>query len=199
MSLFIETIQLFHGELRNLEFHQARFERSRRDVLGLKNHPRLADAIQLPEGLEKSQLKCRISYGTVIDLIEYEPPASREIHSLKLVYSDSIDYRYKYAHRSNLLELLEQRGACDDILVVKNRCITDSFYANVVFWDGREWITPDTPLLQGTMRAFLLSRALIREERIGPENLHRFQSFKLINAMHALDQAPEIPIGSIHQ
>ena len=168
MSLFIETIQLCRGELRNLEFHQERFERSRRDVLGLKNHPRLAEAIQLPEGLEKSLLKCRVSYATLIDLIEYEPPQPREVNSLKLVYSDSIDYYYKYAHLSNLQELFEQREACDDILVVKNHCITDSFYANVVFWDGREWITPDTPLLQGTMRAFLLSRGLIREERIGP-------------------------------
>jgi len=197
MSLFIETIQLFHGELRNLEFHQERFERSRRDVLRLKNHPRLAEVIQLPEGLQKSLLKCRVSYGTVIDLIEYEPPQIREVHSLKLLYSDTIDYRYKYAHRSNLEELFGQRGACDDILVVKNHCITDSYYANVVFWDGREWITPDTPLLQGTMRAFLLSRGLIREERIGPEDLHRFQALKLINAMHALDQSPEIPIESI--
>jgi len=199
MSLFIETIQLFHGELRNLEFHQERFERSRRDVLGLKNHPRLAEAIQLPEGLENSLLKCRVSYGTVIDLIEYEPPQPREVNSLKLVYSDSIDYTYKYAHRSHLLKLFEQRGACDDILVVKNHCITDSFYANVVFWDGTEWVTPDTPLLRGTMRAFLLSRALIREDRIGPENFHRFQTLKLINAMHALDQSPEIPIESIHE
>jgi len=198
MSLFIETIQLFHGELRNLEFHQERFERSRRDVLGLTNHPRLAEAIELPEGLEMGVLKCRVSYDRVIDLIEYEPPMDREVNSLKLVHSDSIDYSYKYAHRSKLLELFQQRGDCDDILVVKNQCITDSFYANVVFWNGTEWLTPDTPLLRGTMRAYLLSRGLIREEHIGPEHLHRFQTLKLINAMHAMDQAPEIPLDSIH-
>jgi hypothetical protein len=53
------------AQLRNLEFHQERFERSRRDVLGTeetipgwqKCHP------ELPEGLEKGLLKCRVTYA----------------------------------------------------------------------------------------------------------------------------------------
>ena len=198
MSLFIETIQLYHGVLLNLEFHQERFERSRREVLGLKNHPRLAEVIRIPEGLDKDLLKCRINYGRVIELVEYEPQLLRKVNSLKLVYSDSIDYGYKYADRSNLQDLFQQRGTCDDILVVKKNCITDSFYANVVFHGPEGWITPDTPLLPGTMRASLLQRGLISEERVTPDDLQGYQKLKLINAMNDLEQAPEIPIESIH-
>jgi 4-amino-4-deoxychorismate lyase len=198
MSRFIETIQLLKGELRNLEFHQERFERTRREVLGLRKHPLLAEQIKLPQGLEKGLFKCRVSYGKVIELIEYEQHVFRKVNSLKLVHSDSIDYGYKFADRSNLQILFQQREDCDDILVVKNSCVSDSFYANVIFWDGNDWFTPDTPLLPGTMRAYLLSVRLIREVRITPNDLPGFQKLKLINAMNDLEQAPEIPIEYIH-
>jgi 4-amino-4-deoxychorismate lyase len=198
MSRFIESIQLFHGVLLNLEFHQLRFERTRREVLGIKNHPRLAEQITVPRGLDSGRLKCRVSYEKVIELIEFEPQLERKVNTLKLVYSDSIEYGYKYADRGELELLFRRRGECDDILVVKKSCISDSFYANAVFWDGSEWITPDTPLLPGTMRAFLLNGGWIREERITPDDLNRFQKLKLINAMNDLEQAPEIPIDSIH-
>lgn len=196
--MFIETIQLCQGVLLNMEFHQERFERTRREVLGLQNHPRLAELISIPAGLDKGQLKCRVSYGKVVDLIEYEREVMRKVKTLKLVHSDAIDYAYKYADRSNLQDLFQQREDCDDILVVKKNCISDSFCANAIFWDGAHWVTPDTPLLAGTMRAFLLNRGLIREERISPDDLHRFHKLKLINAMNGLDQAPELSIESIH-
>ena len=198
MSRCIETIQVLNGELRNLEFHQERFERTRKEVLGLRKHPLLAEQIQLPEGLEKGLLKCRVIYEKEILRIEYEPQHLREVHTLQLVYSDSIEYGYKYEDRSDLDTLFLQRESCDDILVVKKSYISDSYYANVIFWDGKAWITPNTPMLPGTMRASLLSRGLIREGSIHPEDLHKFQKLKLINAMNDLEQAPEIPIESIH-
>jgi len=82
--------------------------------------------------------------------------------------------------------------------VVKNGYVSDSFFANVVFWDGAFWVTPDTPLLAGTMRASLLARGLIRESKITPEDIDKFRKLKLINAMNDLHIAPEISIDSIH-
>lgn len=198
MSQYFESIQLLNGELKNLGFHQERFERTRSETMGLKLHPQLSDAILIPEGLEQSLLKCRVIYEQEIIRIEYEPQTVRKVRSLKLVYSDFIEYGFKYTDRSELEILFNQRGDCDDILVVKNGCITDSFYANVVFRDGERWITPDTPLLTGTMRASLLRKGLIGLSRITPEDLAGFQTLKLINAMNDLQQAPEIPIDSIY-
>ena len=198
MSRCIETIQLLKGELRNLDFHQERFERTRREVLGLRKHPQLSEQIQVPEGLEKGLIKCRVIYDKEILRIEYEPPQTHKVDSLQLVYSDSIEYGFKYEDRTELLKLFKQRGKSDDILVVKKGCISDSFYANVIFWNGFGWITPDTPLLHGTMRAYLISVDLIGEERITPDDLPGFKLLKLINAMNDLEQAPEIPIESIH-
>lgn len=198
MSLFIETIQVLNGKLQNLLFHQERFEHTRVQALKLKQHPLLSDAIQLPRGLEKGKMKCRVSYDRDIKLIEFEPYQEWTVRSLKMVYSDAIEYGYKYARRSELEELFHQREDCDDILVIKKGCVSDSFYANVVFWNGKEWMTPDTPLLPGTMRASLLRKGFIGECRITPEDLAGYQKLKLINAMNDLQGAIEIPIESIH-
>lgn len=198
MSRFIESIQVLHGELQNLVFHQERFEHTRVKALGLRNHPQLAELIQVPGGLEQVLIKCRVIYENEIVRIEYEPYRERKVHSLKKVYSDSIDYGFKYEDRSELAELLRQREECDDILIVKQGCITDSFFANVVFWDGREWITPDTPLLPGTMRSSLLRKGFISEGRITEADMAGYQKFKLINAMNDLQNSPEVPIESIH-
>lgn len=199
MSQFIETIQLLQGKLRNLEFHQERFERTRRELLGIRNHPRLAEVICVPEGLDQGMLKCRVSYSQVIDLIEFEPHQNRRVESLKLVHADEIDYGYKYADRSKLESLYLQRGDCDDILIVKKGRLSDSFYANVIFRKGNDWITPDTPLLPGTMRASLLNRGLIREESVKPDDLSHYQGIKLINALHDLQSTIEIPMEAIHK
>jgi 4-amino-4-deoxychorismate lyase len=198
MSRFIETIQLLKGKLLNLEFHQERFERTRKEVLGLKKHPRMEEVIRIPEGLETGLLKCRLTYHKEIELIEFEPQLVHDIRTLKLVYADSIDYGYKYADRSELEELFRQRKECDDILVVKNGCLSDSFYANVVLWNGKHWETPDTPLLPGTMRASLLRKGSIRECRITPEDLPAYKVLKLINAMNNMENAREISIDSIY-
>ncbi len=199
MSPFIETIQLLDGELMNIAFHQARFERTRSQVLGLHEHPLLNREIPLPGGLEGGVFKCRVLYGTEIERIEYEPYFKPETGSLRLVTSDSISYGYKYSDRTALAALFRQRGNCDDILIVRQGCITDSYFANVVFWDGDSWITPDTPLLPGTMRASLLADGTITESRIMKNDLGKFQKIRLINALNSLEEGTDIPIHAIRE
>lgn len=197
MSPYIETIRIQEGELMNLSYHQERFERTRRLELGLSLHPELTQVIQIPDGLDQGKFKCRILYGAEIERIEYEPFTRHLVSSLKLVHADHIVYNYKYSDRNGLQELYDRRGACDDILIVKQGCISDSFYANTVFWDGREWFTPDTPLLPGTKRASLLDQGLLRLARIKPENLRNYLKVGLINAMNDLNEGPGIPIDKV--
>jgi len=197
MSPYIETINLLDGELKNLKYHQERFERTRSQTLKMRTHPELGRVIQIPAGLERGNLKCRVLYGKEIERIEFEPHVRKAIRSLKLVSSDTISYGYKSADRSALDLLFRLRGECDDILIVKEGCITDSYYANVLFWNGSDWFTPDTPLLPGTMRAFLLTDGSIYEDRIGPDDLTKFQKIKLINAMNDLNEGQELPIEAV--
>lgn len=197
MSLFIETIRLQEGVLRNLPYHQERFERTRSRELGLSSHPLLEQVIQIPEGLDRGWLKCRVLYGEEIELIEYEAHIRREVSSLKVVHADRLSYASKYANRSELEKLFAERETCDDILIVKEGFVTDCSYANTVFWDGRNWFTPDTPLLEGTMRAYLLDQGLIRKARIKQEDLGKYLKIKLINALNDLEEGPEISMDKV--
>lgn len=197
MSQFIETIRLLDGRPGNLAFHQARFERTRRESMGIKNHPLLENIIQVPDGLDKGIFKCRVIYDREIVRLEFESQNIRAVKTLKLVVSNTISYRYKYADRAELNKLFEQRNSCDDILIVKDGNITDSYYANVALWDGFDWYTPDSPLLPGTMRASLLSDGSLLEKRVRVEEINKYEKIRLINAMNSLHESKDIPVVNI--
>jgi 4-amino-4-deoxychorismate lyase len=197
MSRYFETIKVQNGELLNLCYHQQRFQRTRREEMGLKNHPALAEVISVPGGLEQGLFKCRVIYGKEIELIEYEPYIKKEIRSLKLVRSDTITYGCKTLDRSVLEDLYRQRGKCDDILIVSKGSISDTSYSNVLFMDGSRWLTPDRPLLPGTMRASLIADGRVTEEHITPDDLGKFQSIKLINAMNNFQDGTELAMEAI--
>ena len=181
----------------NLPFHQLRFEQTRAGCLGLDQHPALEQLIRIPDNHLTGLVRCRITYGSQIEKIEFETYQRRNIRSVKLVISDSITYPYKFTDRSRLKALYDQKGTCDDILIVRHGEITDSYAANVVFWNGQEWHTPLHPLLPGTMRAFLLSQGSIRAEIITTDSLPHYKKFKLINAFQSLDEAPELETSAL--
>jgi 4-amino-4-deoxychorismate lyase len=197
MSPYIETIRIQDGEIKNLSFHQARFERTRRLELGLEIHPDLKQLIKRSKQLEHGLIKCRITYGMEVEGIKFEPYSRQSINSLKIVEADHISYGFKYANRKDLETLYAQRESFDDILIIKNGCVTDSYFANTAFWDGKLWFTPDTPLLPGTMRASLLAKGVLKNTRITVADLANYHNIRLINAMNDLDEAAEILMENV--
>ncbi len=67
----------------------------------------------------------------------------------------------------------------------------------MVFGNEDGWVTPDTPLLPGTMRASLLDSGTISVSRITLDDLNKFQTIRLINAMNNFHDANEIPIEAV--
>lgn len=197
MSPLLETIKCKDGALFNLRYHQARFNEVRKEYFGLTEKMDLSEIVKIPEDCKTGLFRCRVIYAETIEKIEFLPHRYRPIHSLKLVEDNQIDYRFKFTNRQKLEQLFEQRGDCDDILIVKNGCITDSFTANVVFSDGKRWWTPDSPLLPGTQRARLLHEGKISECRITPSDIPNFQQAGLINAMQDLNEMPVLKTENI--
>lgn len=131
---------------------------------------------------QKGVYKCRVSYSREIEKVEFEAYTPKEINSFKLVESD-IDYSLKYADRSELLNLYRQRGAADEIIIVKNGLITDTSYSNLIFFNGNKWLTPKSPLLFGIQRERLLREGKIQEADITAADLVNFESVMVVNAM----------------
>jgi 4-amino-4-deoxychorismate lyase len=125
---------------------------------------------------------------------EFVPYRLPSIKTLNPVWTDDIDYSCKWTDRTRLQALAEQKGEAGDVLIVKNGLVTDTSFANLVFFDGNSWLTPETPLLKGTQRAFLLDQGLIEEQRITYEDLDRFEEIRIINAMIRLEDQLSVVI-----
>ncbi len=184
MCQFIETIRIDQYGLRNISYHNFRFNRTRKRFHGITKSIDLLQFIKhIPDTTENSIIRCTVHYSNQIEKIECVPYQPKKIRSLKLVECNSIDYSYKYANREIFSELLCMKEDCDEIIIVKNGYITDTSYTNLIFFDGTNYITPSTPLLKGTKRACLLEKGLIREYPVQPSDLKHFQHISLINSM----------------
>lgn len=196
MSRLIESICLKDGVFYRLPYHQARMDKSVLEVFHRVNTILLKDILNTQPHPTKGLFKCRIVYDTAILSIEVLPYTITPVTTLKIVEGNTIDYAYKYADRSALHQLFELREGCDDILIVKNGLLSDSYYSNILLFDGHHWITPNTPLLKGTMRQALLNDGKIKEATIQLADLRLFKKVKLINAMLGLN-GPELSISQI--
>lgn len=196
MSRLIESIKVDNGRFLRVHYHQARVDRSLIDLFQLKGAINLSTEIARHSHPKTGLFKCRIVYEKQLESIEFLPYEPRKVESLKVVHDQSIEYAYKYEDRTNLDSLFKQRQFCDDVLIVKNGMVTDASYSNVIFFDGYKWITPNTPLLKGTMRQFLLDTAEIKEQPVAIQDISSFKRFRLINSMLGFD-GPEIEVSKI--
>lgn len=192
----VETIRIENRTLDAIRFHNDRFNRTRRELFGVDEKLDLKDVISIPENIGDGVYKCRVIYNESVQRIEFAAYTPRTVHSLKLIYADTLDYSRKYEDRAGLLALLSGIPE-DDIIIIKNGNVTDASYANLAFFDGEQWFTPDTFLLRGTRREQLLEEEIIRAVRITAEDIAKFQSCKLINSMMLWHESPVVPIGNI--
>lgn len=144
----------------------------------------------------KGFYKCRVVYDASSRRVEYERYEPRRVTRIRVVADDEISYPFKYADRAAINRLFEQRGDCDDVLIIKSEQVTDCSYSNIVFRRRGEWLTPSSPLLEGTMRRQLIDQNKISPREIVKSDLRSFDSFKIINAMLGFD-SPEIDVSNI--
>ena len=186
MCQFVETICVKDGVARNLRYHVERMNRTIRAFfpdMATVTEADLLGEIPALDGLQKA----RVVYDER-GIVErsFAPYTMRNIQRIAVVEDDSISYTWKSTDRSMLIKQREKAPSYDEVIIVKDGCITDTSYTNLCFFDGKEWFTPDTPLLPGTMRQSLLDQGVIKEKRIRIEDLPKYQRVCLINAMMTL-------------
>lgn len=194
--MFLETICIKNGIVQGIEVHQTRMCDT---ALRFGFHaPELPDlSAQVPTELRDNQkVKCNVVYHEQILSITFTAYRQKTIDSLKLVKAD-VAYSFKFSDRSVLNTLLQEKGDCDDILIVTNGCITDTSFSNVVFSKGDQFFTPDSYLLNGTKRQQLLREKRIRETHVTIDNLHDFDKVYLINAMLDIEDSMGLSIEKI--
>lgn len=202
MCLLLETIRYENGTFQNLRYHQERMEASRKALFSGSETIDLKEALKkemvsVKNAIQTGLFKCRVVYDSQIRAVKWIPYNFPKIKSLKIVFSDEIEYAHKYEDRKALNELFKQKGNADDILIVKNGLITDTSFCNILFYTGENWITPSFPLLSGTQRRHLLEQERIIPAEISPADLRHFSKARLINAMIRFEDALDIEIQNI--
>ena len=196
MYPLFESICIQDGKLINLHWHEVRFHNAYSYHYDQPPPFNLLEGLGIPPEFAQGKVKLRIRYNQQDRNFHFEHYQFQKIQSLQLVYTMELDYQYKYSQREKLETLFAKRGNCDDVLIVREGWITDSSYANVVFFDGKDWWTPKNPLLEGTCRARLLAQGIIKEAELGVEDIKNFKGLKLVNALRDLNQ-PMIPISRL--
>lgn len=197
MFQLFETIRVKNNIPENLAFHTERVNRSRRELFKINASWDLQKLISLPDGLDTRQTyRCRFVYDDNNFSTEFIPYSIRPVKSLKVVDAE-IDYQHKYLDRSALDLLKKKHTEADDLILVINGKVTDCTYANLVFFDGNQWVTPSTPLLKGTKRQKYLQEQIISERVILSKDIWGFQEIRIINAMIDLDESPQISSDNI--
>lgn len=177
---FIESICLKDGAYQNLALHQARVNKTfTKFFKGL--NPISLDSI-LPKIDLKGTYKARMVYDADSEDVEFIEYKKRLVYSLEVIEAKPFNYSFKFEDRRKIDQLVKASNA-DDIIISFNGLIKDSSYANLAFWNGEEWLTPEKPLLEGVKRAQLLAKGEIKKASIHVSNLGSFEKVSLINAM----------------
>jgi 4-amino-4-deoxychorismate lyase len=197
LPLCFETICVQNRQLRNLSYHEARLNKTRAELFGFEDQWNLSALIKIPDNLSDGLHKCRLAYSKEIADIKWEPYQFRTITMIQRVYDNTVDYSYKYNDRTILNNLYEQRNNAEEILIIKNGMVTDTLYCNVAFLKDNQWFTPETPLLPGTQRAFLLDSGIIQEAHIPEKDMLEYSHIRLFNAMVSWENAAILEIKVI--
>lgn len=186
----IESIRVVHRQFEHIEYHNQRLNQTREHFLGRKSDWDIRSLVALPDHLDEGVYKFRLVYDLDIRSYTCLPYTPKVVKKLRLLTCDQANYAFKSEDRSLLDALHAQRGEADDVLLIKQGCMTDTTYSNVAFLEGDQWFTPNTYLLNGTCRQRLLQTGVLQEAHITVENVHRFSACRPINAMLVFEETP---------
>lgn len=175
---FIESICVENGEIKLLQYHQNRVNKTFETFFYNKTPFRLDEVLSKLEITQAGKVKIRIEYDKSINKIEYADYVAQSHPKFFLCEVTKFDYSFKFKKR----DFFNQFRGIQPIFV-QNNSITDCSYANLIFYKKGKWYTPDTYLLNGVKRQYLLYQSHIQEARITLENIFEFEKIGLINAM----------------
>ena len=176
----LETIRIEDGKIHNLPYHERRMRRSLDRFYPSSDIPALSEVLENypPKGL----YRCRVIYAESIEKIEYLPYSRQEKKLFATVEFEG-SYEYKYSERGEFEILTQLYPDVDELILCKNGLLTDTTTANIALLKNGKWLTPASPLLEGTTRERLLEEGFLSTANIYIDEIDSFDGFALMNAM----------------
>ncbi len=197
MCRLIESIAIQNGKALKLPYHEIRMNNSRK-ILFDANNDLVIRNLTVPLPYQKGKYKCRIIYGQEIEEITYIPYQERNFHRFVIEEAD-FDYKYKFLNRDAINDYKNKYPKTVEVIFTKKGMICDSSFSNLIFKNIQTkcWETPNTYLLNGVQRQYLLHQNMITEKKISIDDLRGYSHFMMINALLEFDENRIYPIGFI--
>lgn len=186
MFLFLESIKLLNGKVYHLDWHQKRVDETFTKCFPKAESLNLKQIISEHSIPQKGLYKMRIIYNATDFQLELVPYTKREINTFEFIEID-FDYNLKSTNRTKI-DTLKNTSTKDEVIFTKDNHILDSSYANLAFFDGENWFTPNTYLLNGTTRQRLIRENQLIEIPMRVSQLKNFQKISFINALNDLEE-----------
>jgi len=176
---YFETIKCDDNEVYNVHYHEKRIANT------IGKNINLLEYIYPPSD---HFFKCKVIYSQdeIID-VSFDKYNKRHLKTFKIIIDDTINYKYKYENREQLNNLYSKKNTADEIIIVKNKLITDTTIANIAIFIDNQWYTPKTPLLLGTTRQRYLDDGILKEKDIDIKIFKEATKIALLNAMIDFD------------
>lgn len=182
-TYLLESIKVQHHKIYNLAYHQERIAHGLKTIYRSNASIDFQPIKEAIGAIDDGLYKLRIVYNDIYLKYELIPYSIKRPTTLQLLTSQRVEYSHKYLDRTQLDKLYTLKRNADDMLIVKNGMITDTYYCNVALRKGGSWFTPKVPLLKGTKRQQLLDDKQLSEEMIYVDDLHQFDRIRLFNAL----------------
>lgn len=190
-----ETILIENGEIKNLDYHQQRVECAFQHFFYRPCCLNLAQIIIVPDNFKQGIIRCRVDYNESNYEIHFYPYQRKMIQKFQCVYTESLDYRFKYSDRKGL-DILKNPSA-DEVIIINNSFVSDCTIGNLLFLKGNQWYSSQHYLLKGTQLTKLVETGKVILTEIRVEDLPNYEQVMMINALNPFDMARALPISAI--
>jgi 4-amino-4-deoxychorismate lyase len=182
---YFETLKVLDGKVINEAYHIARARHTQKTFYGRATFSELAwENVKFEMGI----YRLRVDYAEEVKSVTVHPYTLLEHSVLPLQEVDQFTYEHKAADRRFFSQSLEQHNAYSDILFHRNGLLLDTTICNLAFSDGKAWFTPETYLLPGTKRAYLLDEGRLNSRKIHLDHLSQYRYIAFINALRDFEK-----------
>lgn len=192
-----ESIAFRQGKFLLKDYHLQRMKRSCITLYGSFNHADIFDKLPIPEFEDNILYKYRIVYNENDFKVEFVPYIPKYIKTIKIIEANGIEYSLKYTDRSAIERLKAAWSEYDEILITQNGFLCDTSIANIVLSEKGKLYTPDTCLLEGVQRAYLLDQKIVEQRSVHIDELRNYDFIIPVNALNGLKNAQRIPVRNI--
>ncbi|MGX2969958.1 aminotransferase class IV [Ursidibacter sp. B-7004-1] len=189
-----ETLAVINGEFHHLDYHQQRVNNAFLHYFQSKCSLNLEN-IDISNEFKQGFLRCRINYNRHNYEINFYPYAPKKITQFELVYTQNLDYQFKYSDRKRL-DLLKNNQNNNEIIIINNGLVSDCTIGNLLFLKNNEWYSSYNYLLKGTQLSYLLDLGKVELVEITADDIWDYEKIMMVNALNPFDLERAISINS---